>query len=149
MAVIENLGLAVSVVIDGTAAQEYDDPQAVLEHEGEKIDPTVTAVCNKYIMAEDETEYLVRLEVLPQNTWVGLNKKNTVVFQVHIDGKWRRGASFRSKILKNGYREKDLDGTKTYDSNGWSMRKFSFGTITASEHSYSIFLKEILTVHTS
>jgi hypothetical protein len=149
MAVLENLGLAVSVVIGGTAAQEYDDPQAVLEHEGEKIDPTVTAVCNKYIMAEDETEYLVRLEVLPQNTWVGLNKENTILFQVHIDGKRRRGTPFRSKYLKNGYGKKDLDGIKTHDSNGWSMRKFSFGTITASEHPFSVFLKEILTVHTS
>jgi hypothetical protein len=133
MAILESLGLAVSVVMDGTAAQEYDDPEPSLEYKGKKIDPTVTAVCNKYIVASDKTEYLIHLEVMPQNTWVGLNEKNVLTFRIYIDGKHRCSTPFRRQDLKDGYGESHEKGVRTYDSTGWSMRKFRFDTITASE----------------
>lgn len=134
MTVLEALGVAVSVVMDGETAQEYDDPDPLLQHKGKKIDPAVTAVCNKYIMAKDDTEYLVRLEVLPQNTWLGKDKTNILEFAVYIDGEWRCGTPFRDMNLRSGYGKVDKDKTTTRNSDGWSKRRFSFGTITASEH---------------
>lgn len=63
MAIIEELGLAVSVIVDGEALPEYDNPEP--DAGGDNNDgPAVTAICDKYIESQDDTEYAIYRRVI-------------------------------------------------------------------------------------
>jgi hypothetical protein len=132
MAIIKRLGLAVSVIVDGEALPEYDDPEPDAKGTG-NYDPAVTAICNKYIEAKDSTEYSVRCEVLPEQKWPSTHRDNVITFKVFIDGqRCRSTALFQGRDIKAGYGKFDAKGAQYSGSTGDMLRKFKFGNITTS-----------------
>ena len=63
MAVIEDLGLAIYIGINGTRVSGYNDRGG----DGERVFPKSKYV-SKYIESKDDLEYAIRREALPTHT---------------------------------------------------------------------------------
>jgi len=62
MAIIEDLGLSVTIEVNGTPLEEYNDAKP---SEDSTVDQTVTKVCSKYVEAKDGAEYIVHCKAMP------------------------------------------------------------------------------------
>lgn len=132
MAILESLGLAVSVVINGTPVAEYDDlepDQAVRkEFPGAQI-------VTKYIESQDDTEYEIRCEALPTHQWLPTSRDNVLTCMVEIDGKHQAGHALTAAKWNRGI-VRHIDGVirKLTASQG-TLSKFKFSAVNAGEGS--------------
>ncbi|OIW27359.1 hypothetical protein CONLIGDRAFT_633716 [Coniochaeta ligniaria NRRL 30616] len=126
MAVIKALGLSVSIVINGEAVPEYDDPDPAMDHEHPG-----TKVVSKYIESEDDIEYSIKCEVLPQHRWLPNREGNILEFAVTIDGKYLHTKCLGVDNWDNGA-QTDIVGVPTYTGRKHgTLSKFRFGSINA------------------
>ncbi|KAH8907232.1 hypothetical protein BR93DRAFT_978710 [Coniochaeta sp. PMI_546] len=126
MAVIKALGLSVSIVINGKAVPEYDDPDPGLYDK-----PPGTKVVNKYIESEDDIEYSIRCEALPQHRWLPNRKGNILEFGVTIDGQYQHTKCLSFDHWDDGVYT-DIVGVPTYTGRKrGTLSKFRFGSINA------------------
>jgi hypothetical protein len=126
MAIIKSLGLSVSIVINGQAVPEYNDPvpDPDLEHEHPG-----TKVVSKYIESEDDLEYSISCEALPTHRWLPNREGNTLEFAVTIDGKYQQTQCFCFDSWDNGA-STDILGVVTYTGlTRGTLSKFRFGSI--------------------
>jgi hypothetical protein len=131
MAIIEDLGLAVSVRIDESPLVEYDDPESDTERD-HMCEAIVTTVVDKYIESRD-AEYDIKMEVLPQHTWLSLSKDNVLNFEIHIDGEFLDDTVFQCEHLESGYKQEVAKGAYRNTSGGGQLHRFRFDTITTCE----------------
>jgi hypothetical protein len=122
MAVIEHLGLAVSIEINGVATPEYDDPEPC-DNIG---DPAYTAVCHKYIESRDDAEYVIRCRVTDKQKWLRESKDRCLHFWALIDGKFARGAGMR-----NGHDYEVV--IKGIESSATTLHGFRFTAVNTGE----------------
>ncbi|KAJ9165032.1 hypothetical protein NKR19_g821 [Coniochaeta hoffmannii] len=131
MAIIEDLGLSVTIEVNGTPLEEYNDAKP---SEDSTVDQTVTKVCSKYVEAKDGAEYVVHCKAMPNNTWISSSapKDHIFVFDVYVDGKLQR-----SKVLiwkrQTDHGGVSADGAAEYHGPRKLIRRFSFSTIQTVE----------------
>lgn len=125
MAVIKNLGLSVTIEVNGTPLHEYDDssPGNISD-----IEEKCRHVCHKYVEAKDGDVYGIHVKALPRNRWLTeLAPDNGVLdIDIYIDGKHQAGTvcSWRHQLTRGGVLISD---TRQYhSSHRVSFRKFSF-----------------------
>ncbi|KAB5582772.1 hypothetical protein GE09DRAFT_1246627 [Coniochaeta sp. 2T2.1] len=85
MAVIQDPGLSVTVQVDCTPLEEYDDPQPDQQNPADK---GAVGVCHKYVEAKDGAQYEIRLEATPDQEWISkaLDEDRVLRFLVYVDG---------------------------------------------------------------
>lgn len=127
MAVIEHLGLAVSIEINGVATPEYDDPEP-----SDNIgDPAFTAVCNKYIESQDDAEYAIHCRVTDEQKWLRESENRAINFTPVIDGKWIPGS-----LIEPGYRDLDethIKGNRSGSTTTPMLQRFRFTAVKTGE----------------
>jgi len=125
MAIIESLGLAVSVVIDGTPVAEYDDPEVGQRQE---LEFGSAKAVTKYIESRDDTEYAIRVEALPTHRWLPSNRDHLLTMYIYIDGKYQRSKAIEATSWgPDGVVSKTITGvlTRTSGSHG-TLANFRF-----------------------
>lgn len=130
MAVIDELGLVVSVCVDGTPAAEYDDPEPDVAGRPES---GITSVCDKYIESVDNSEFLLTWEVLDSrkemyqyhDTCFGL------AFYCYVDGMYAGSRIALGKDFRGGRWRMELRGLEDFDpsDNLTHLRRFIFATV--------------------
>ncbi|KAB5582774.1 hypothetical protein GE09DRAFT_1076383 [Coniochaeta sp. 2T2.1] len=127
MAVIEHLGLSVTVHVDGSDTAEYDDPEPVPDKEF----PHSTVV-SKYIESKDDEEYQIHCRVLPQHSWLSKStaEPRVLTFHTFTDGHWRNGrVHYREK--GNGFVLSIQGAVATPAGESYSiLSKFKFSPVT-------------------
>ncbi|KAI8934376.1 hypothetical protein NX059_009112 [Plenodomus lindquistii] len=109
-------GLKCHVYCNGRALNEYDPP-------GDEIPAPLTVV--KYIIPQDDTEYLVYMEVVPP-----FAPNSGLLASIYVDGEY----------CTSGLMEKPLGATRTFLGaqwfNGavWKLRRFRFAKVAVSEN---------------
>lgn len=131
MAIIEDLGLVVTIQVNGTPLDEYDDPNP---SEDDTVDRTLTAVSQKYVEARDDAEYRIHCKALPGNRWLSeaAPEYHLLLFEVEIDGKLQaeRGLSWNRQVMHGGLY---VEGKIEYRDTQVSVRRFRFRTIQTGE----------------
>jgi hypothetical protein len=126
MAVIESLGLAVSVVINGTPVAEYDDPDP--DPDVEREFPGAKVI-SKYIESTDDTEYAIRCDALPTHRWVPSGPDNVLTCNVDIDGNYQTGICLRAARWDRGV-SKTVEGVvRAVTGSRGALNKFKFSAV--------------------
>jgi hypothetical protein len=124
MAILENLGLAVSIKGNGEKLTEYDDSN--LAGVGAHGNSTEVMTCAKYIEAIDNQKYSIALEVTEKYKWP-MNNQFCLIFDVKIDGKWvtRRRAN---KPANSSHRRwsSEIHGCHERGPQGSRLHQFMF-----------------------
>jgi hypothetical protein len=81
MAIIDKLGIEVTVVVDDAVLIEYEDP------EPEKTDDRQTMYSHKYVASEDNKEFSISINSTENLKWAGENVDFGLGFEVFIDGR--------------------------------------------------------------
>lgn len=116
MAIIEDLGLEVEILVDSSPSQEYKD---------EEEDPTdddfgdEIRKCRRYVEVVEDAEFGVQVRGTPVNY---LNENERLCFIVDLDG--QEG----DHHLKSGT-EKLIEGKYEHDGQTLVLRKFRFTTV--------------------
>ncbi|KAB5585798.1 hypothetical protein GE09DRAFT_1180965 [Coniochaeta sp. 2T2.1] len=125
MAVIEDLGLSVTVHIDGADTVEYEDP----EPSQDKKFPEARVVSH-YIQSEDDKEYQIHCQVLRQHSWLSEADGRVLSVHAYTDGHWRSGQIYDRRKSKDFVLS--IDGTMdTPPGASYStLSKFKFDAVT-------------------
>lgn len=132
MAVIRNLGLSVTVRVDGMPLDEYDDPKPC---EDTTINNGAPPVCSKYVQVIDGAEYEIHIKTSSKNRWISkLAPENHLLnANVYIDGNFqqRKHLAWKTQDKDGGF---SCAGISRYDdSHQKSCRKFKFSAIKTGE----------------
>lgn len=123
MAVIEDLGLEVSILIDGTPVTEYEDPEPARDGKY----PADMPISHKYIESKDDTEYVIECKALAQHRWHSLEETSRLSFRAYVDGMSTERKAVSPKTLTGqilGPRPQVLGGGESMRSN------FKFNPVT-------------------
>lgn len=133
MAVIEDLGLAVTITVDHSPATEYDDPQPL---DDSNISERDTRCADKYIESIDGAHFSICCEVFEPQDWLWTHPGNALRFRIFIDGK--RIATklcVSSNVARRGNWTRFVDGFQKFneDEDLGVLRKFQFKPIIPGE----------------
>lgn len=126
MAILEDLGLEVEILVDGSPLQEYKD---------EADDPTDDGFgdeirkCRRYVEVVEDAEFGVRCRVTPANNYLN-NGNEQLVFKIDLDGQENlesRALGTKTQML--------IDGKYKHDGQTLSLRKFKFTTVATGTYS--------------
>jgi len=129
MTVIEDLGLSVSVHVNGEALVEYDD----LDVTPDTKYPN-SRIVSRYIESKDNTEYHIACQVLPQHTWLSGEGKRRVSFHAYTDGKWQCATPYAK-----GHQSRQVVGllagpiTRPHGAADEILTNFKFNSVTTGE----------------
>lgn len=126
MAVIDELGIEVKVIVNGTEATEYI-PDEEPDFDGDNFDPS-TKTCCRYVESIDNAEFAVRAAVMserdkPGNKWLDDSKTNGFAFSLSFDG-GKKAAGF---LVDQNHRVSIRDST--YDAATSTKRNFRFASV--------------------
>lgn len=126
MAIIEELGVGVSICIDGRPAVEYDDPNPTVNDEDEYF------VYSTYVESVDGAEYALTYTCLPDQRWLYNNPKNRLTFRVYIDGQERCAHSANRNLILYNDGKLVVEGAEAFRGHGqlMALSKFRFNAIT-------------------
>lgn len=123
MAIIEDLGLTISIHIDGTPVPEYDDPEPCVDDIG---DPAYTHVCNKYIEVKDNAEYAFHFSAIGEQKWLSQTSSHGFTFTFYVDGK-----AMASHVLKAVHQGVRLinQGVISFENGQTVLRRYRFAAV--------------------
>jgi hypothetical protein len=132
MAVLNNLGLSVTIKVNGMPLDEYEDPRPF---EDKTVYTKAPSVCSKYVEVKDGDEYSINMEALPKNRWISKSapSDHLLDMDVYIDGKHqqRKVLSWQTQDTQGGV---SMDGVSQYQSSHHkSIRRFKFSTLNTGE----------------
>lgn len=119
MAIIEDLGLEVEILVDDLPLREYKD---------EEEDPTddtfgdETRKCRRYVEVVEDAEFAVQVCVTPANDY--LNENEHLLFIVDLDGQEDLGDCQLKSTTENL-----IEGKYEHDGQTLVLRKFRFTTV--------------------
>lgn len=140
MAILEDLGLEVKIIVNGAPLQEYEDKEADLSDDGFG---GKTRKCRRYVEVDGDTEFGVQLHVTPNNNYLDGNKQKRLRFCLDLDGQ----EELEARLMNLACNPVLLDGKDEY--NGWTLvsRRFRFTTISTGTYPEALVLvREILTL---
>lgn len=133
MAVIEDLGLAVTIQVNGAPLDEYVDPTPC---EDTPVDENAPPVCSNYVEVKDGAEYAIHLKALKKNQWISRSapKDHILSMKVYMDGKLQMSTKSLFRENKDRFGGVCMDGVAEYrDSHRRNIRKFKFHTLNIGE----------------
>lgn len=136
MAIIEELGIEVSVCVGNEPLPEYDDPDPPVGGEA--------PVCNKYVESRDNAEFMVRVTFLKgrQPGWVWEHRSPVLTSQLSIDGACIQGTIAEDPNIRDKDLVIDWLGSRSFDAqhNQHVLRKFKFSPVVVSMTAYQLRL---------
>lgn len=125
MAIIDELGLEVKILVDGREASEYH-PDETTEFDGDGYVPS-TKKCYRYVESKDEAHFAIQAGVLPDDKpahkWLQSSKSAGLQVNLSIDGEYIPGFPLMSDQRKMA----TCKGVSDRD-NGL-LRKFRFASV--------------------
>lgn len=129
MAIIPDLGVSVTVHIDGAPTVEYEDTEPQLDS---KVDRTITRICNRYIRSEKDRSYTIVCEVWPRHEWIKSKAGNELAFHVFVDGFPCGQWIICQQNLEEGYAKASISGADLDDSEE-TIKEFRFHAINTGD----------------
>lgn len=132
MAILEDLGLEVKILVNNSPLQEYEDKDAGATDDkfGNEI-----RKCRQYVEVIENAEFAVQLRVTPANNYLN-NESERIAFFIDLDGHRQLG----SRLLNSDQKQVLVDGKVEYEGQtSVSRRKFRFSTVktgTCSRHDW-------------
>lgn len=126
MAILEDLGLEVKILVNNSPLKEYEDKEAGPTDDGfgEEI-----RKCRRYVEVVEDAEFAVQLHVTPANNYLNDANKR-IFFALDLDGE----EEFEDRILAEDDRESLVEGKGEIGDEGTVVRKFRFTTVTTSTY---------------
>lgn len=126
MAVIDELGVEVKVIVNGTEATEYI-PDEEPDFDGDNFDPS-TKTCCRYVESIDNADFAIRAAVTsgrnkPANKWLDDSKTNSLSFSLSFDG----GDKAAGWLINQNRRF--VIGDSTSDAATSTKRNFRFASV--------------------
>lgn len=121
MAILEDLGLEVKIVVNDSPLQEYEDKMG---------DPTDDGFgdeirkCRRYVEVNGDDEFGVQIRVTPNNEYLD-GKKKQISFSIDLDGQ----ESLESVLVMTKDYPFLVPGRNEYDGRIHTLRKFRFTTV--------------------
>jgi hypothetical protein len=137
MAVIDELGVGVSVLVNGSPLPEFDDPSTPAETPGEGY--SATRVSNKYIECVNGAEFAIqcRYQKAEGSSWIWRHpySEPSLSFQVFMDGAKMKFRLCREAKIHHGSWASEIRGFTEFDTASRSalLRKFKFASILPGE----------------
>jgi hypothetical protein len=125
MAIIDELGIKVTVVVDDASLVEYEDP------EPEKTDDSQTMHSHKYVASQDNKEFSVSIVSTENLKWAKQKVDFGLGFQVFIDGREIDRLLAIPEDLENGSFNYRIEGLveQNRDDDSTTLRKCRFSPI--------------------
>lgn len=126
MAVIDELGVEVKVIVNGTEATEYI-PDEEPDFDDDNFDPS-TKTCCRYVESIDNADFAIRAAVTsgrnkPANKWLDDSKTNGLSFSLSFDG----GDKVAGLLINQNRRF--VIGDSTSDAATCTKRNFRFASV--------------------
>ncbi len=142
MAIIDELGVGVSIKVGDKPLVEYDDPSPASAgdenmSEGDKAIKGRPIVCTKYIESQDNTYFTILAEATDKYSWPCKPKNFALTFRCYIDGE-RAAAKFVRPVKEVGKRRvREIAGREefTEEDEKAKLYKFRFTALTLGTHS--------------
>lgn len=121
MAILEDLGLEVKILVNESPLPEYEDKEA---------DPTDDGFgdeirkCRCYVEVVDNAEFVVQLHVTPANNYLN-NTKKRFRFALDLDDQ----EEFEDRLMDSTEQVILIDGKDEYDGQKSTLRKFRFTAV--------------------
>lgn len=121
MAILEDLGLEVKIVVNDSPLQEYEDKKGNPTDDGfgDEI-----RKCRRYVEVNGDDEFGVQIRITPKNEYID-GKKKGLKFDIDLDGQERL---VRSATTTMDYQFL-VQGRKEQDGQTSTLRKFRFTTV--------------------
>lgn len=122
MAIIEDLGLEVKVLVDGSATAEYKDE----EPDEHAVSQTIKT-CHHYVESIDNAEFAIHAGLLPGlhtgQEWIPRSRDHGLSFLVAFDG----GPSVAAKMVYKHHTSRLLEGISNRANQ--TLSKFRFAPV--------------------
>lgn len=121
MAILEDLGLEVKIVVNNSPLQEYEDENGGPTNDGfgDEI-----RKCRHYVKVNGDDEFGVQIRVTPNNEYID-GKNKGLKFDIDLDG--------QEGLVRSSTTTKDsqflVQGRKEKDGHTSTLRKFRFITV--------------------
>lgn len=118
MAIFEDLGLEVKILVNNKSLREYEDNNADSTDDGfgDEI-----RKCRRYVEVVENSEFAVQLHVTPVNKYLD-NMKKAFYFALDLDGQ----EEFEGHLLDQEQKKYLVKGKYECDGRESTMRKFRF-----------------------
>lgn len=127
MAILEDLGLEVKILVNNSPLQEYEDKDA-----GPTDDKFGNEIrkCRRYVEVIENAEFAVQLHVTPANNYLN-NESERIGFFIDLDGhEW-----LANRLLNSDDKQGLVDGKVEYEGQtSVSRRKFRFSNVTTGTY---------------
>lgn len=121
MAIFEDLGLEVKILVNNSPLEEYGDNEAGSTDDefGEDI-----RKCRRYVEVIENAEFAVQLRVIPTNDYLN-NANERLLFVLDLDGQ----EDLEDQIMDLEHDQYLVEGKTEYDGQTRLLRKFRFTTV--------------------
>ncbi|KAJ0124949.1 hypothetical protein J7T55_006292 [Diaporthe amygdali] len=121
MAILEDLGLEVKVLVNNSPLQEYEDndTESTDDGFGDEI-----RKCRRYVEVVGDTEFGVQFRVTPNSNYLNSNRQR-FRFEIDLDDH----EELRGFLLRSKGEPVLIEGQVDYDGQTYAMRKFRFATM--------------------
>ncbi|KAG6360096.1 hypothetical protein INS49_011152 [Diaporthe citri] len=122
MAILEDVGLEVNIIVNGSPLKEYEDKGADLSDDGFGDE---TRKCRRYVEVDGDTDFGVQLHVTSNNKYLDGNKKKRLRFCLDLDGQ----EELEARLMNFARTPVLLDGKDEWNGQTYISRRFRFTTI--------------------
>lgn len=126
MAILEDLGLEVKVLVNNSPLQEYEDndTESTDDGFGDEI-----RKCRRYVEVVGDTEFGVQFRVTPNSNYLNSNRQR-LRFEIDLDDH----EELRGFLLRSKGEPVLIEGQVDYDGQTYAMRKFRFATMSTGTY---------------
>lgn len=125
MAIIDELGLEVKILVNGSAATEYT-PDEETQIDGDNFTPS-TKTCCRYVESIDDAQFAIYARVepgtKPEGKWIEGSEASGFTVELAFDG----GATVDRFMLNRRYKTSTREGITS--EAGDSVRRFRFASL--------------------
>lgn len=120
MAILEELGLEVKIIVDGSPLREYEDKEQNPANDGfgDEIPK-----CRRYVEVTGETEFGVQLDATSNEKYFCPTK--ALKFAIDLDGK----DEIQNRVLKSQHLTSLVEGKEEHDGQEFTLRRFRFTNV--------------------
>ncbi|KAH8778737.1 hypothetical protein F5883DRAFT_613592 [Diaporthe sp. PMI_573] len=122
MAILEDLGLEIKIVVDNSPLQEYEGKEVDAPGDGFSDD---IRKCRRYVKVNVDTEFGVQICTTPNNEYLDDNKKKRLIVSIDLDGQ----KDLQVTLVGSLKRSDLVEGKSEHNGQTSVLRKFRFKTV--------------------
>jgi len=122
IAIVEDLGLEIKIVVDNSPLQEYEDKEVDAPDDGFSDD---IRKFRRYVEVNVDTEFGVQICTTPNNEYLDDNKKKRLIVSIDLDGQ----KDLQVTLVGSLKRSDLVEGKSEHNGQTSVLRKFRFKTV--------------------